>query len=176
MTLKQRGIFIIALCWGLAAMGAPHADARSVVDEARVRVSYIYNFMKFVAWPPLAVTDSLNFCILGTNPFGRSVFSLQGKEILQSRVKVFTDVSLEQTRYCHVVYVSMSEAPRLSSVLLRLSQRSILTVSDIEGFTDKGGIIQFLTSPQGEISFRVNNLRAEEAGLRISSKLLSLSR
>lgn len=173
--IRRKGSFIALACL-LFFAGTGNALARPVVDEARVKVGYIYNFMKFVSWPPLAVNESLNFCILGTNPFGRSALSLNGKEIMQTRVRVFSNVSMDQARHCHVVYVGMSEAPRLSSVMLRLSQRSILTISDIEGFTDKGGIIQFLASPQGEISFRVNNRSAEDAGLRISSKLLSLSR
>lgn len=152
------------------------ADAQSSVDEASVKAGYLFNFMKFVSWPQAAVTQQFIVCVLGSNPFGSVIETLNGREIRSSVIRVVTDVPLEQTKYCHVVFVSKSESGRLMPTLLRLRQMPILTVSDIEGFSGKGGIIELMTSTDGDISFRVSQKSAEDVGLRVSSKLLSLSR
>lgn len=152
------------------------ADARSSADEASVKAGYLFNFMKFVSWPQAAVSPQFIVCVLGSNPFGSVIETLNGREIRSSVIRVVTDVPLEQTKYCHVVFVSKSEAGRLMPTLLRLRQMPILTVSDIEGFSGKGGIIELITGSDGDISFRVSQQSAQDVGLRVSSKLLSLSR
>ena len=52
--------------------------------------------------------------------------------------------------------------------------RSILTVSEIEGFAKRGGIIRFITE-NNKIRFRINFEAAKAANLIISSKLLKMS-
>jgi hypothetical protein len=54
-----------------------------------------------------------------------------------------------------------------------LKGRSILTVSDLEGFERDGGMIRFVT--QTRVRFRINSAAASEANLTISSKLLRLA-
>lgn len=159
-----------------AALLGGEAQAALSADEASVKAGYIFNFMKFVDWPPQFQTQTVNVCVLGSNPFGRVLESLSGKPIRNRPIRVVTDVPLGQVRYCHVVFVSRSEAGRLTNALLRLRQTPILTVSDIEGFSDHGGVIELLTGTNGEVAFRVSQKSAEEVGLRVSSKLLSLSR
>lgn len=164
---------LAGLALGLATLLPATARA---ADEASVKAGYIFNFMKFVNWPQAAMSQQIIVCVLGSNPFGSVIETLNGREIRNSVIRVVTDVPLEQTKYCHVVFVSKSESGRLTPTLLRLRQMPILTVSDIEGFSGKGGIIELITGSDGDISFRVSQQSAEAVGLRVSSKLLSLSR
>lgn len=155
----------------------PHkAQARISADEAGVKVGYIYNFMKFVEWPPNVIQQDYIVCVLGSNPFGQVIESLARKSIRDRSIRVVTDVALEQTQYCHVVFVSRSEAGRLMPVLLYLNRLPVLSISDIEGFSDKGGIIELVTVDKSKIAFRVSRSSAEHVGLHVSSKLLSMSR
>jgi hypothetical protein len=55
-----------------------------------------------------------------------------------------------------------------------LKTQAVLTVSDIEGFTAYGGIIQFKLV-DNKVRFNINTDNARQAGLTISSKLLSLA-
>ena len=50
-----------------------------------------------------------------------------------------------------------------------------MTVGEAEGFAVKGGIIN-LTVEGNKVHFEVNRLAADRAGLRISSRLLSLAK
>ena len=152
------------------------AQARISADEAEVKVSYIYNFMKFIEWPSGVVRQDYIVCVLGSNPFGSVIESLGRKAIRNRGIRVVTDISLAQTKYCHVVFVSRSEAGRLMPALLYLRRLPVLSISDIEGFSDKGGVIELMTDYNSEIMFRVSQSSAEHAGLHVSSKLLSMSR
>jgi hypothetical protein len=49
-----------------------------------------------------------------------------------------------------------------------------LTVSDIENFADKGGVIRFIRE-DGKIHFRINIDAAKNSQLEISAKLLQLA-
>jgi hypothetical protein len=50
-----------------------------------------------------------------------------------------------------------------------------LTVGETEGFAVQGGIIN-LTVEEDKVHFEINPVAAERAGLKISSKLLSMAK
>jgi hypothetical protein len=166
-------VALMAVCVLALAGGVP--PARAAVDEAELKVGYIYNFMKFVEWPNEQSRRDFIVCVLGSNPFGPVIQSLAGKVIRNQGIRVVTEVPLEQTKYCQVVFVSRSEAGRLMPALLRLGQMPVLTISDIEGFSGKGGVIEFVDTGNA-IAFRISQKSAAQAGLHVSSKLLSMSR
>jgi hypothetical protein len=61
------------------------------------------------------------------------------------------------------------------SILEQLKGISILTVSDIPGFCQGGGMIDFELLDQ-KVRFEVNPGAAERARLKVSSKLLSVAK
>jgi hypothetical protein len=50
----------------------------------------------------------------------------------------------------------------------------VLTISDVEGFTDRGGIAECFFV-DGRLRFKIHPKSAERAGLRISSRLMQLA-
>jgi hypothetical protein len=59
-------------------------------------------------------------------------------------------------------------------VFKALTGASVLTVGEVEGFTETGGMINFFREGT-KIRFQINQGAATSAGLKISSKLLSLA-
>ena len=175
MKKKLRFIALPAILAVLVvASAAPLTHAAASIDESTVKVKLLYNFMKFVTWPQQAAT--YNVCVLGTNPFGAVVNSLNGQQIGGRPIRVIAEVSLNDAKYCQVVFVSRSESGRLTNALLNLRQPGILTVSDIEGFADKGGVIEIIISSSGKPEFRISQKSAQDVGLRVGSQLLGLSK
>ncbi len=74
-----------------------------------------------------------------------------------------------------VILAALSTGMRLGEILSGLRGESILTVGESDAFLDKGGIINFVLE-QGKVRFEINDRAAEEAGLKISSKLLRLAK
>ena len=71
--------------------------------------------------------------------------------------------------------MSSSEKSYLPLILKPLKGASILTVGDTEMFVHEGGIINFLDSVN-RVQLEINLDTAEQARLKISSKLLSLAK
>jgi hypothetical protein len=148
-------------------------------SEYQIKAAFLYNFTKFVEWPPEAspgVNDPLAICIVGENPFGDSLNALiQGKTINGHKLVVRQLEPAQDLKGCQVAFISPSERRHIHSILDGLKGAGVLTVGDTEGFAALGGVINF-TMEDNKVHFDVNVDAAERARLKISSKLLSLAR
>ena len=63
----------------------------------------------------------------------------------------------------------------VESVIKKIADKSILTVSDIDGFAVKGGCIR-LHVIKGKVRFNINVAAAHQANLKVSAKLLELAK
>jgi hypothetical protein len=148
------------------------------IDERQMKAAFVYNFAKFVEWPAEAFSASnapFSICVLGRNLFGPTFAeSIDGKAVNGRRVLVTEISDAKLAAHCHIVFVSSSEHKRLRAILADLSATSALTVGDMDGFSEAGGIIDLFLE-DGRIRFRINAVAAERQRLRISSKLLSLA-
>jgi hypothetical protein len=147
------------------------------MDEYRVKAAFLYNFAKFVEWPPetfQSPTDPLVICTLGYDPYRRALEETVRDKTIQGRTFSVRQVSdVEQANTCQIFFVSASESKRAAAMLPRLKTTGVLTVGEAEGFAASGGVINFKTE-NGRVRFEINVTAAERAKLRISSKLLSL--
>jgi hypothetical protein len=165
----------------LAFLLAPdqgHGQAASP-SEYQLKAAFLYHFAQFIQWPSNAFenpTSPMVIAILGDNPFGGGLEkAVSGKSINNHPLTVREIRSpTEATNSCHLLFISSSEKKRLPEILTALRGTSVLTVGEMERFTESGGIINF-TMEGGKIRFQINAAAAENAGLKISSKLLSLA-
>lgn len=172
----------LALAAALAASGrsVPRA-AEPPPDpglEYQVKAAFLYNFAKFVAWPPEAFPDPdsiLVIGVLGRDPFGAILDrAVQGKTVNGRTLVVRRFPSLADLAPCHILFVSASERGRLKETLEAVRGGSVLTVGEVDDFTRRGGIVN-LGVVEGRVHFEINIDAAARAGLTVSSKLLSLS-
>jgi hypothetical protein len=73
-----------------------------------------------------------------------------------------------------VLFICRSEEKNIRRILDQLRGKPILTISEIPGFIEQGGIIEFKKRTD-TVRFGINPAAARDAGLKISSKLLKLS-
>ena len=149
-----------------------------VADEYPVKAAFLFNFAKFVEWPALAFKgpeDPIAICVLGQNPFGSALQDVVRNKTVANRAFVVREVSNAQEAInCQIVFVSSSERKRFRLLLDGLKGRSILTVGEADDFTANGGIINFKLK-DARVRIEIDPGAADRAGLRISSKLLSLA-
>jgi hypothetical protein len=148
-------------------------------SEYQLKAAFLYHFAQFVEWPPTAFPDPATpmvIAVLGESPFGEDLEkTISGKSINKHPLEVREIHSAtEATNSCHLLFISSSEKRRLPETLAALRGTSVLTVSETEGFTESGGMINFVLEGT-KIRFRINDAAAKSAGLKISSKLLSLA-
>ena len=156
-----------------------HADsAQASPTEYQVKAAYLCNFPKFIEWPASVHGDvqaSITLGILGEDPFGSALTPAQGKRVSGRKMVIKHLEKLDQLGKCHIVFVSRSEEERLSEILRKVRDWNALTISDIEGFAERGGVMGFIAM-ENKIHFAINVDAAERMGLKISSKLLRLAK
>ncbi|WP_179131006.1 YfiR family protein [Candidatus Entotheonella palauensis] len=145
--------------------------------SALVKVAYLYKFAKFVEWPAGAFepeTQVFALCVLGTDSFVGALPSIEGKPIQGRKLEIKYFAQEPPGQGCQILFVSSSEAQRLSAILTDVELTPSLTVADIERFTRLGGMINFITQGH-KTRFAINIKAAQRAGLQIRSKLLKLA-
>lgn len=145
-------------------------------QEYQIKAVYLYNFSKFVQWPPREENkDSFVICVLGHDPFGAALDDvLVGEKIEQKTMVARRITDVQEAAKCQILFIATSEAARAKQILSSLGKNSILTVSDIANFSLIGGMIQFVIQ-DSKVRFEVNLSAADKAGLTFSSQLLKVA-
>jgi hypothetical protein len=192
------------LLWVALAAFAAHSFRvpANPLNEYEIKAGYLLNFVEFVEWPAAAFAGPESPVVLGVigrDPFGAELDKLKGKVIhgRKLQIKRFKgalefrgqetpgrrqqDLALKQStkteelKSCHILFISASEKKHLPLILKPLKGISVLTVSETEEFAREGGIVNFLDGGE-RVRIEINLDAAEQARLKISSKLLSLAK
>jgi hypothetical protein len=146
--------------------------AQNVSLEYQVKATYLYNFVKFVQWPPAARNGPITFCIAGRNPFGTVLEDTVRNEVVDGR-PLTVRVILEPEPGCHVLFVP--DGPAVGTYLLAVRGTPTLTVGESSDFLARGGIINFVSDGGKYVRFAINASAAEQAQLQVSARLLQLA-
>jgi YfiR/HmsC-like len=167
-----------ALGFAMLLLGRTRAQSPTA-GEYQVKAAFLFNFAKFVEWPSSSLPDPsapLRICILGRDPFGEELRNITKEKTVSGRkLQIDQVVDLRQARTCQILFIASSEKAQLKETLDALQGANVLTVSDTNGFLEQGGMINFVLE-NDRVQFGVNRKAAEKAGLKISSKLLSVAK
>jgi hypothetical protein len=109
-----------------------------VADQHRVKAAFLYNFAKFVEWPPLAFrspADPVVIGVLGKNPFGDALAVAVAGQTLEGRAFQLRDLAnAQQASGCRIVFISSSERKRLKPVFAAIGTSGVLTVGETDNF------------------------------------------
>lgn len=171
---------VLALAWGGAAvLGADPVQAAPAMDEYRLKAAFVSSFAGFVEWPSDALKktrDPIVICVLGENPFGSALDqAVNGKTVLDRKLSVRNIAGVRLAGGCQILFIASSERKHFRTLLKDPLLSGVLTVGDSDNFTTDGGVID-LQVDGDKIRILINVQAAEQSGLRISSRLLSLAR
>ena len=167
-----------------------HAQQPLSGPEYRVKAGFIYHFTRFTKWPQAAFRDTGNsiiLCIASYNPLidaasslGNKItkkrkndifLSLNNKIIRKRKLKVVKCSNEKETGNCHILFVPSMDKNFTRKILSSIKNRSVLTVGEMEGFIQMGGIINFFKEKK-RLQFEVNMDALRRSGLKLSSQLL----
>jgi hypothetical protein len=178
----RSGGFFAALAFAsaviVASAGLIEAVGPGAPSEYQVKAAFLYNFAKFVEWPARAFPSPsapFTFCIVGADPFGQDLEQTINNETVGGREIAIRRLKRVEREPCHIVFISASERETVPQILAILKSSSALTVSEFDSFIRIGGMVN-LYMEDDRIRFEISIMPAENAGLRISSKLLKLAK
>jgi len=188
--LRSKGIFtalsarfgLRIIAWTLAVLlcllhplgNTIRADS-SAPTEFEIKAALLYNFAKLIEWPEQAFRDSeepLSIGILGNDPFGDAL-----ERVVKDKTIGDRKISIRRTSghtSCQLLFISQSESDNTSRVLETVDGLPVVTVSELEGFTELGGTIEFFIE-DNTVRFAINVEAADRAGVKMAPELLRVA-
>lgn len=155
----------------------PLAGNAQTATASEVKAAFVFNFAKFVEWPPAAQnSDTMTFCLMGQSPTADILQRtlpgkvVNGRRVLLKRVRRTADLPA-----CQIVFIAEDAGKDAEAFLADSRPLPILSVTEIPGLAHRGAMIEFVLV-EDKVGFEINLESANRAGLKISSKLLSLAR
>jgi len=170
----------LLFCWAVGILNIlSHNTNAQSAREYEVKAIFLYNFVQFVEWPANAFespSSPIRIGILGANPLGRTLEEAVKNETVRNRKVVIQQVrQVDELKNCHMAFISRAEKSKLTEVISTVDSSPILTVSEVDGFLQMGGIVNFYLDGK-KVRFELNPEAAQRQQLKISSELLALGK
>lgn len=146
--------------------------------EANIKAVFLFNFAKYVTWPPQATGErspgAIRICVtLNDSFFTLLKEAVQDEEVDGRALEPITLDGLDDARNCQILFVGDANSPDGKAWLNAVKGRQVLTVGD--GALNDETVIAFIRD-DNRIRFDINRAAATSHGLNVSSKLLRLAR
>jgi len=168
---RHVAVVFLMLCTTVEGMQAQD------VAEVRLKGALLFNFARFTDWPSdvFHADSPVSACVVGDRAVGEALSETVKGKLLAGRPIAVTFVAPSAPLpSCHLLYVSAVADTRVAEIVSTVQDVPVLTISDAEAFTKRGGIIQIFVE-SGRIKFRINTKSAKRARLQLSSQLLALA-
>lgn len=166
--------FRILLFVSVAVFGTSQATAQARTIQ-EIHSMMVYNFMKYVNWPPSSTSGDFVIGIVGEKLVFETLTKWYGTKSKGSQkisIKMFKTAA--ELTDCHVVYIGKSKSNNLAEVLVKISGKSTLVITDKVGMGKKGSGINFKTV-NGKLKFELNQAAISSSNLKVSSQLSGMA-
>lgn len=148
------------------------------LDEAAVKATFLYRFGAFVEWPESAFKTpdaEVQLCVVGADPFGAALDEqVKNQHIAGRTIRVRRFADAAGIADCHILYVGANRVLSSDDALRAARGAPTLTVTDAAVDPHTRGMIHFVVV-DNRVRFHIDQVRAAERGLTISSRLLALA-
>lgn len=161
---------------GLGLYADPSTSQEPMAIEPHIKAAFIYNFLKFIEWPPeMLAAGPLTVCVAGSPAVADSLkkATKQGRP-LDRDVTVLEVTADVLPKSCQLIYVGQADDATARRWIAALHGSTAFSVSDCARFAQLGGVANFFVE-DGRLRFAVNVDAARRASLHISSRMLMLA-
>jgi len=151
------------------------------VREYTLKAVFLERFTRFIDWPEDTsqknTAESFVINVIGNPEFSELLRNVYQTQKIQGKRVIIQDINNPgEIQKPHLLFISHTTDKVLNSILEQTRNTPTLTVSDAEGFAEKGVMINFFMSRKQKIRFEINELAVKESELYISYKLLSVAK
>ena len=176
-TFLKQALALAFLVWLVGSL-VPARAQTGTQHEYELKAGVLYHIIEYVEWPKGSAGGEqppIQIGLLGDIPFPEALEVLDGKTVQGRKLVVKRLADRSAAADCQVLFIGASERPRVAEITTALKDRPVLTVSEVEGFAEHGGMVN-LVAGQNRIVMEINREVARRARLGISSQLLKLAR
>ena len=172
-SITRRLLLLATLLFGI------RLEAQATMGESQIKAMFVYNFLKFVEWPVDASAspkDPFVVLIIGDGPTADATESFLESKMIGDRPLVVRRTQSDPSfTGVQAAFVVERDGKRLHRILGAATAAGVLTIGEGDDFATLGGVIGLLVENR-KVRFDVDTSAAQSAGLRVSSKLLALTR
>jgi hypothetical protein len=148
------------------------------VSDQSLKAAYIYKFANYVEWPEgaLEATPSpITIGVVGADALGEELTAITAERRIDARpISIRRLPSADSVDGVHILFLGQQDRDELGRDLSLLGSRPILTVTDIADGLATGSVVNF-TSSNNRVRFEISLVAAEQTGLRLDARLLSVA-
>ena len=165
----KKSILIITFVVSLFSFGAQ-------AQEAKYKATFTLNFIRYIGWPEGSSQGDFVIGVLRSKEIADNLKTQSaGKKFGFQDVVIKEFKTIEEISNCQVIFVSSSaNFAKNSAVITERSGKSCLIVTEAEGATKNGAIINFVIRDD-KLKFEISKANAARASLQISSKLETMA-
>ncbi len=143
-------------------------------QEAQLKSVYIFNFTKLVEWPDDSSQENFVIGIIGKTPVSIMLNTIARKRKVGNRKIIVKEFDIHSIEYTHILFVPKEYSSFLPSILESRKNSKTLIVTEAEGPSGRGGMINFVIR-SNHLRFELNKTKAIQAQLKISKELENLA-
>jgi hypothetical protein len=177
-SLRSIGLWAAWLAAMLCMAPVRAAESDKAVPEYAMKAVYLYNFAQLTDWPasmPGNTQDMFTVCVFGQDELVIALEKLRGKTVNGKPLKVVRIGTVPEIKQCQMLYVGEGEGERGGRLFQSLRGTPVLTVTDDPLAARQGAMLQIVPDER-RLAFEVDLDAANQAQLRMSSKLLRLAK
>lgn len=175
--LQWATICLTGSIWVVSAARSTAAE-ESGYSEYKVKAAFIYNFAKYVDWPPdtfARPSDSIVIGVVGNSPILDELRAVVAHRHIGGHDIIITVCQTpDEAHHAQIVFFDAGAERRTKDWLFTLRDAAVLTIGQSDQFAENGGTIQFVEE-SSRLRFKINLGQAEHSHLKFSSQLLKLA-
>jgi hypothetical protein len=150
------------------------------IREHQLKAVFLYRFAHFITWPSNAFKSPrapFRICLWGDeDPFhGQLHLAVANEKIRGRLIQVQRITSIDDMVTCQIVYADESKHRYKTNLFMFVKDYPILTVSDMENFAVRGGMIEFFNLGN-KVRFTMAPKNIRNASLSASARLLQIAK
>jgi hypothetical protein len=178
---RRQGLKGLLVGLGLwVAMQPALAQTDALRAERQIKAAFLLKFLGFVDWPPPAFETNetpLRVGLVGADALADDLVQVARRRQINGRpVQVRKLSTSEPPTGLHALFIGRVATAQMADLLaLARRQPLLLVIADADDATAQGAAIAFAVADD-KVRFDVAPAAAEQAGLKISSRLMAVAR
>lgn len=172
-------LFALLPCW----LSAAAAQAQGESDlPTELKVAYIYNFTRFIAWPPAPDGHPFVIGVIGDPVMGRAlrVLEQEAKQVDDRPIEIRSYPTPEAIAPSEILFVGTGAQEQLAAILRRTAGKPTLLIGETPGDAEHGLAIEIYRKPDifgrtERLRLRINATALKDRGLVVSAQLYDVA-
>jgi hypothetical protein len=141
----------------------------------KLHTVFIFSFTRYVVWPEAYNQGEFEILVLGDSPIVGALEEMaKAKKVGERTIKVTRINNPSEIRKCNILFVPASKSSQLNDVVAKVSNQSILVITEEPGLGAKGSVINFIMK-EGKLAFELNQSAVARQNFKIANELSRLA-